>query len=123
MKYEFSRGLAGKREDSWATIMRLAEEVNWRAFMDAGTLYFVSEDRLIKSAAKYIMSEDTDGVNTIDFDVDQGKVSSEVNVSCRTDLFDIRVGSVVAIRDMGIATPTTARVARRSRPSWPATPP
>jgi hypothetical protein len=103
MKYEFSRGLAGKREDSWATIMRLAEEVNWRAFMDAGTLYFVSEDRLIKSAAKYIMSEDTDGVNTIDFDVDQGKVSSEVNVSCRTDLFDIRVGSVVAIRDMGIA--------------------
>jgi hypothetical protein len=102
-RYEFSRGKPGEREDSWTAIQRLAEEVQWRAFMDAGTLYFVSEDLLMKSRARYTMTEGTDGVNWIDFDVDQGKVSSEVRVSCRTELFDIRVGSVVAIREMGIA--------------------
>lgn len=102
-RYEFSRGLAGKREDSWTAIQRLASEVNWRAFVDRGTLYFVSEDRLIAARAVYTLSEDTDGVSWIDFDIDQGKVDAEVRVQCRTELFDVRVGSVVAIREMGIA--------------------
>lgn len=102
-KYEFSRGKAGKREDSWTAIQRLAEEVNWRAFMDRGTLYFVTEERLIAAKAKYIVSEDTDGINWIDFDIDQGKKSSEIHVSARTDLFDVPIGSVMAIRGMGFA--------------------
>jgi hypothetical protein len=102
-KYEFSRGQAGEREDSWTAIQRLATEVNWRAFMDKGTLYFISEDKLLAARAKYTISEDTDGVLWIDFDIDQGKVNSEIRVQARTELFDIRVGTVMAIREMGIA--------------------
>jgi hypothetical protein len=102
-RYEFSRGQPGQREDSWTCIQRLASEVNWRAFMDRGTLYFISEDRLRKSAARYIVTEDTDGINELDFDLDHGKVESELRMSCRTDLFDIRVGSVVIVRELGVA--------------------
>lgn len=102
-KYEFSRGKPGRPEDSWTAIQRLAEEVRWRAFMDKGTLYFISETRLMKSAPRYVVTEDTDGVNALDFDLDYGKVRSELRLSCRTDLFDIRIGSVVVVRDMGIA--------------------
>ena len=103
-RYEFSRGQAGgEREDSWTAIQRLASEVQWRAFMDKGTLYFMSENRLMESRARYILSEDSDGVHYIDFDVDQGRIDAEVRVSCSTELFDMRVGSVVAIRNMGIA--------------------
>jgi|tagenome__1003787_1003787.scaffolds.fasta_scaffold20987826_6 hypothetical protein len=101
-KYEFARGVPGKSEDSWTAIQRLATEVQWRAFMDAGTLYFISEDRLLAARARYVISEDDDGINGIDFDIDQGKVSGEVRVSVRTEVFDIPVGSVVAIEDMGI---------------------
>jgi cell wall-associated NlpC family hydrolase len=81
----------------------LAQEVNWRAFMDRGTLYFVSEDRLISAKARYIVSEQTDGVSWIDFDIDQGKKVSEATVTARTDLFDVPIGSVMAIREMGTA--------------------
>lgn len=101
-KYEFARGLPGQPEDSWTAIQRLATEVRWRAFMDAGTLYFVSEERLLKARARYVISEDDDGINSIDFDIDQGKVSGEVRVSLRTELYDVPVGSVLAIREMGI---------------------
>jgi hypothetical protein len=102
LKYEFTRGLPGQPEDSWTAIQRLATEVQWRAFMDAGTLYFISEDRLLAARARYVISEDSDGINGIDFDIDQGKIAGEVRVSVRTELFDIPVGSVLAIEDMGI---------------------
>jgi hypothetical protein len=102
-RYEFSRGEPGKREDSWTAIQRLADEVNWRAFVDRGRLYFITEERLISAKASYIVSEDTDGVSWIDFDIDQGKKLSEATVTARTDLFDVRIGSVIAIRDMGQA--------------------
>jgi hypothetical protein len=102
-KYEFTRGQAGKPEDSWTAITRLAAEVNWHAFMDRGTLYFVSEDRLMQARARYVINEDLAGVHGIDFDIDQGKVSAEVTVSVRADLFDVPVGCVVAINETGIA--------------------
>jgi hypothetical protein len=102
-RYEFSRGQAGKPEDSWTAIQRLASEVNWRAFMDHGALYFVSEDHLMRSRPRAVISEDDDGVNTIDFDLDYGKVRSELRISCRAGLYDVAIGSVVVIRDMGLA--------------------
>lgn len=102
-RYEFSRGQPGKREDSWTAIARLAEEVNWRAFTDQGRLYFVAEDYLMKSQARYTLSEDDEGVNGIDFDLDAGKDVTELSVSVIADLFQVRVGSVVRVEKLGLA--------------------
>lgn len=103
MRYEFKRGEPGRKEDSWTAIQRLAEEVNWAAFTDKGKLYFVSEDKLMKSRARYRISEDDEGVNWIDFDVDSGKPASEITVSARGELLDVPVGCVVRVEGLGIA--------------------
>jgi hypothetical protein len=102
-KYEFRRGEPGKREDSWTAIQRLAEEVAWHAFMDRGRLYYVSDDYLIRQKARFIVDEADDGVLEINFDIDSGKVSSDVSVIARAALFQVPVGCVVGVEDCGIA--------------------
>jgi len=102
-KYEFRRGEPGKPESSWDAIQRLADEVAWHAFMDRGRLYYVSDDWLMRQKARYIIDEDDDGVQEINFDIDSGKVSSDVQVSARAEVFDVPVGCVIAIRECGIA--------------------
>lgn len=102
-KYEFTRGKPGEREDSWTAIQRLAGEVGWHAFMDNGTLYYISENELMKSKPRYVLDEDTPGIHTIDFDVDQGKVRGEVRIQCAAALEKFRIGTVVQLKNLGIA--------------------
>jgi hypothetical protein len=99
--YEFRRGEPGQPEDSWTCMQRLAEEVRWRVFMDKGGLYFMSDDRLIRGRPALTISEDSPGVEWIDFDVDSGKPVSQVQVTCRADLWTARIGAVVVIKNMG----------------------
>jgi cell wall-associated NlpC family hydrolase len=103
--YQFRRGGAGTtgREDSWTCLQRLAEEVRWRCFMSAGALYFISEDQLLKAKPRLVLSEQTDGVLGIDFDVDNGKVSSEVTVTARARRWIAAPGAVVQLSDCGPA--------------------
>jgi hypothetical protein len=58
-KYAFRRGEPGKPEDSWTAIQRLADEVQWRAFMDRGRLYYVSDDWLMRQKPRFVVSEST----------------------------------------------------------------
>lgn len=99
-RYEFKRN---KGESSWDCIQRLAQEVGWRAFMVSGTLYFMSEDDLLKSRPRMQISEDSDGVDSIDFDWDQGKRVATATVQCRMDRWDAPPGSVVIIEKSGPA--------------------
>lgn len=46
-RFEFRRGEpGGGRETSWDAMQRLAQEVQWRCFVDRGVVYFVSDDYL-----------------------------------------------------------------------------
>jgi hypothetical protein len=102
-KYEFRRGEPGQREDSWTAIQRLADEVRWHAWMDRGRLFYMSDNRLMESKARMVLSEDSPGVQSIDFDIDQGKVDGEVTINCRAALWQAPIGSVVRLEDMGLA--------------------
>jgi cell wall-associated NlpC family hydrolase len=102
-RYAFRRGEPGKPEDSWTAIQRLAEEVQWRAFMDRGRLFYVSDDWLRRQKPRFIISEDDDGVDEINFDIDSGKVSSDVTVTAHAATFQVPVGCVVQVRECGIA--------------------
>ena len=46
LPYEFSRGTAGKKENSWDCIGRLGSEVQWDRFMRGGRLVYASEEWL-----------------------------------------------------------------------------
>lgn len=104
--YFFMRGApAGdKSENTWDCLARLGEEVNWRRFMVAGVVYFAAEDFLIKSRPRLIITERTDGVHFINFDIDTGKKIDRATVSCRAARWTAPPGSVVQVEDCGQAT-------------------
>jgi hypothetical protein len=102
--YQYRRGGEdGKTEDSWSCINRLAEEVNWRCFMSAGVCYFISEPELLKAKPSMVLTETTAGVDTIDFDIDGGKVKDEVTVKCRASRWLAAPGAAVELANVGPA--------------------
>jgi cell wall-associated NlpC family hydrolase len=104
-QYQFTVGPPDgpKGENYWEAITRLAEEVNWRAFVSNNTFYYCSDDYLIKQKPRYTISEETDGVESIDFDIDKGKVNDEVTVVCRAQRWTAPAGSVIQLEKCGPA--------------------
>lgn len=96
--YEFK---VKKGESYWAAILRLAQEVQWRAFMVAGTLYYISEDDLFRSRPRFRFSQDTLGIDNIDFEIDRRKRAGTATVTARVDRWKAPPGTIVDIFDMG----------------------
>jgi hypothetical protein len=104
LPYQFRRGgTDGSHEDSWTCLQRLAQEVNWRCFVSAGAVWFISETQLLKAKPRLVLNEQTPGVSAIDFEIDNGKVRSEVTVNCRARRWAAPPGSVVQLTDVGPA--------------------
>jgi hypothetical protein len=104
LPFQFRRGGSdGTREDSWTCLQRLAQEVNWRCFCSAGAVWFISESELRKAKPRLVLSEQTLGVSAIDFDIDNGKVRSQVSVTCRARRWAAPPGSVVQLSGLGPA--------------------
>lgn len=102
--YQFQRGgTDGTVEDSWTCLQRLATEVGWRCFVVDGRVYFVSETTLMKAGPRATLSEQTLGVDVIDFDVDNGKASSEATITARVARAGFPPGSVIELEQCGPA--------------------
>jgi len=100
--YYFKRGTDQGAEDSWTCMKRLADEVKWPLFMVDNTLYYDDEDTLVGSIPIRTISENMEGIDSIDYDVDTGKIVSEVQVTWNLLRWDIRPGSCVYIDGSGI---------------------
>jgi len=100
--YMFKRGTNQGAEDSWTCIQRLAQEVNWRAWMVDNTLYYENDSTLAASIPYATISEHTDGIDSIDYDVDTGKQVSEVTVIAHILRWEARPGSCVVIENEGL---------------------
>jgi hypothetical protein len=99
--YQFTRGLPGKRENSWQTLQRLAEEVGWRCFVVGGVVYFISEEQLFMSRARAEISIDFPGLVNLSADWDAGKTIAEAKVTIDADRWAFPPGSIIALRDLG----------------------
>lgn len=110
--FEFTRGLPGKKETSWTTAMRLAEEVAWRFFAVGGVACFVSDNYLISQPATLIIdTEDEHGDRVLpgdvgllawpDYDHDEGKLAAEVTLSAVAARWAVLPGDCVVLRNMG----------------------
>jgi NlpC/P60 family len=88
-------------ENSWNCMQRLASEVNWRAFVVSGTVYFISEQWLFKSKPFMVISEDTPGIDWIDYDYDEGKPKTTCEVTAHMSRWSCPPGSAIQIEDMG----------------------
>lgn len=90
------------KESSWDCMQRLAQEENWRCFVVSGVIYFVSEAWLFRSKAFMTISEDTPGIETIDYDYDEGKREAIIRVECHLSRWSAPPGCIVRVIDMGI---------------------
>jgi cell wall-associated NlpC family hydrolase len=99
--YQFTRGLPGKRETSWETLQRLAEEVGWRCFVVGGVVYFISEEQLFMSRARAEIGIDLPGLVSLEADWDDGKVVKQITLTVDAGRWAFRPGSIIALRDLG----------------------
>lgn len=100
-RYEFE---VQNRETYWDAIQRMAGEVNWVAFFTAGTFYFISEEDLFKSRARYRFSEASEGISNIDFRQDERRTPKTGTVSARINRWAVPPGLCVHIDDLGPAS-------------------
>lgn len=78
-QYEFSRGKAGQREDTYTCALRLASEVNWHFFIvGVNTIYFVDDDDLKLAKPTYRVKPTSEGLVKLTSNCDvSGVLNSE----------------------------------------------
>ncbi len=104
-----------KDESYWDAIKRLAKEVNWRAFVSAEKLYFMTDPQLIKSRPRLrVKSDHSDrpggsgrryppGIDSVSFDIATNKPASSARIAGRADTWQAPPGTVVILDDFGPA--------------------
>src|SRR5215469_605113 len=102
-RYAFKRGLDGKREDSWNCAVRLAKEVNWRVFSTDNIIWWVDDNDLRRAVPWDTISEATEGIDSIDWEIDSGKPLNEVTITAHLNRWQIPPGVPVTIEDSGPA--------------------
>lgn len=99
--YEFSRGDANKKENSWDCAGRLADEVKWRRFMRTGAFWYVSDNWLMKQPVSYRFSERTAGVVALTFDFETRKPAQEASLRVVARRYSILPGDIVELIEEG----------------------
>lgn len=99
--YEFK---VDNRQTYWDAITNMAEEVNWRAFFSGGVFFYISEEDLFKSRARYRLNESDPGVLAINFKQDARRTSKTATARVRINRWAIPPGVCVYIEDLGPAT-------------------
>jgi hypothetical protein len=113
-RYEFTRGQPGDhKEDSWTAGQRLAQEVRWRLFVvGRRTIFYVTDDDLMRSRPRYLIDPQTTGVAGLTGDVEVGHRTiivkgrrepkpSEAKLSVRMDRWAAPPGTVIELADYG----------------------
>ena len=99
--YEFSRGSASQREDSWTCIGRLAQEVQWDRFMRGGALWFVSENWLKNQPPRFAFAQGARGVLSINFDADARRQAAQMTITALAKRWSVLPGDVVQVTGEG----------------------
>lgn len=92
------------REDNWACLTRLAQEIGYRCFCVSGTVYFIDDYTLFHQKVAMTIDEQTVGVDQIDPSFVQGKQNQTVTVKCRAERWKCPPGSVTAVASLGPAS-------------------
>lgn len=112
-KIEMARGTPGQgatagldeREDTWTAIGRFSDDRGWRRYvLNKDTIAYVPETYLLAQPPVYKFSENSGGVEYIDFDYDIGKPVATVKTKVRAGRWAVPVGSCVEVLDLGPAT-------------------
>lgn len=98
--YAFERK---KDENSWKAMTRLAGEVRWRVFESNGLVYYVSDEYLLKSRVRALVTPDSPGVDKITAKYHGNKEVEEATITGRAKEWAAPPGTVVRISGKGKA--------------------
>lgn len=88
-------------ESTWDATGRLVDEVQARRYMVAGHFFLFTEEHLFKSKPQAQISQDDDGIDSIDADVDINKDEAELTVQAHIGRWVAPPGSVIQVVEMG----------------------
>ncbi len=103
-EYTFKRGGPnGELEDSWTCARRLAEEVNWYLFIEAGVGFLFSGERLLASAPQMLVAPGADGMTLLPTGAYWNTPQYEENltVTCEAGVWQAPPGSVAEVEGYG----------------------
>ena len=96
------RSIGGEKSNSWDVLgADVAEPINWRRFSDGRRLVVGGDDWLMGRKRPLVLREHTDGVQSIDFDLDVAKRASTAKVQCDARLLKITPGDPVRVHGVG----------------------
>lgn len=102
------------RENFWDAMNRLAEEVNWRFFLDGNKVYFDDEYTLIGQQPSLVVDRSDEFVVSVSGTWDSRNVVSEVTLDLVCDAFEFRAGQVFQLENFGpLSTGSSAKLPGR----------
>lgn len=101
--YMFRRGSEDgvTKEDSWTCMRRLAGEVNWRLWEDAGTVYYMTDDDILRSRVRHTITPGAQGIDSVTGRLSTRKPLQEVTVRCHARRWQAPPATVCEIEGYG----------------------
>jgi cell wall-associated NlpC family hydrolase len=88
-------------EDSWTCMRRLAEEVNWRLWEEAGSIYYMTDDRILRSAVEMTVEPMQDGIYSVTARESNRRERQEVTIECDARRWQAGPATVVEVYGYG----------------------
>jgi cell wall-associated NlpC family hydrolase len=88
-------------EDSWTCMRRLAEEVNWRLWEEAGSIYYMTDDRILRSAVEMTVEPMQDGIYSVTARESNRRERQEVTIDCDARRWQAGPATVVEVYGYG----------------------
>lgn len=96
------RSIGGEKSNSWDVLgADVAEPINWRRFSDGKRLIVGGDPWLTSRIKPRTLREHTDGVQSIDFDLDVAKRASTAKVQCDARLVSLVPGDPIKVHGVG----------------------
>jgi lysophospholipase L1-like esterase len=92
----------GKGENYWDGMNRLAQEVNWRLFVDGRTVFYDADTSLIRQIPAGRIKRTDPAVVSWDATWDGRRIATEMSMELICDPFEFRAGEVLELEDFGI---------------------
>lgn len=104
-EYNFDVGTSDNpHETYWDAANRLAEEVNWRFFLDGDDAYFDSEMTLIRQKPVALIKRSDASVVDWNYDWDTRRIATEMSLVLICKPFEFRAGQVFKLQGFGPAS-------------------
>ena len=113
------RTIDGTLEDTWTCLKRIFAAVQWRVYVDwneanVASVYVGPDAAFLGGPVPFEITEQTEGVDQIDWDFDITKASASATVTARVHRWQAPPGTPVNLLETGLPNPWLVQTVRRN---------